>query len=83
MIKFWSVTLIVPAISFGLVTSHASPFASSAAALKATTSEAGVVEQVHACNRVCERGRVEEWGGAIRWHRHVGKTCHPVSCRPS
>jgi hypothetical protein len=82
MMKLWSTTLIIPFISLGLATAHASPFANLASALEVTSENAGVIEQVHACNRVCERGAVEEWGGAVRWHRHVGKACHPISCKP-
>jgi hypothetical protein len=34
------------------------------------------------CNRSCQRGPVEEWGGVVRWHRHVGPECRPVRCYP-
>jgi hypothetical protein len=34
------------------------------------------------CNRSCQRGPVEEWGGVVRWHRHVGPECRPVRCTP-
>jgi hypothetical protein len=61
---------------------QAMPFANAASVLKNTTEETSVIEQVHACNRVCQRGPVEEWGGAVRWHRHVGKVCRPVHCAP-
>ena len=40
------------------------------------------IERVHRCNRICRRGPVEEWGGLMRWHRHVGPQCRVVRCRP-
>jgi hypothetical protein len=60
----------------------AMPLAWSAAGVNAAINASGLVEQVHVCNRVCRKGAVEEWGGAVAWHRHVGKACKPVKCSP-
>jgi hypothetical protein len=65
-----------------VVSAQAAPLAKSAAALKSAIEEANMIEHVDACNRACRRGRVEEWGNAVRWHRHVGPTCRPVHCSP-
>jgi hypothetical protein len=74
--------LITGALAFGLASgvAQAVPFANSAAGLKAAAEESNLIEHVDACNRVCRKGPVEEWGGAIRWHRHVGKACRPIHC---
>jgi hypothetical protein len=81
MAKLWSMALVVALVAVGVVNTQASPFANLASALKVTSDDTGIIEQVHVCNRVCERGPVEEWGGAERWHRHVGKACRPISCK--
>jgi hypothetical protein len=51
-----------------------------------TTKAADVTNTIQLadrCNRACRRGPVKEWGGVVRWHRHVGPNCRPVSCRPN
>jgi hypothetical protein len=60
---------------------QANPLTNSATGLKAAAEESNLIEHVDACNRVCRKGPVEEWGGAVRWHRHVGKACRPVIVR--
>jgi len=50
--------------------------------LKAAAEESSLIEHVHACNRVCAKAAVEEWGGKVAWHRHVGKACRPAKCTP-
>jgi hypothetical protein len=60
----------------------AGPLAQSGAAIGKAAEDIGAVQLVHECHRVCERGPVEEWGGAVRWHRHVGRICRPVRCSP-
>ena len=70
------------ALGLAGATAQALPLAGSAAGLSAAANEAGLLTNVDACNRVCRKGPVEEWGGAVRWHRHVGKACKPVKCSP-
>jgi hypothetical protein len=83
MTRFATMTM-ADALALGLFTAtpQALPLASSAAGLNAAVNETGLVTHVDACNRVCRKGPVEEWGGAVRWHRHVGKACQPVKCAP-
>jgi hypothetical protein len=70
------------ALGLATATAEAVPLAGSAAGLNAAAKETGLVAQVDACNRVCRKGPVEEWGGTVQWHRHVGKACRPVKCAP-
>jgi hypothetical protein len=72
----------VPALGLVTATAQAVPLAGSAAGLNAAANETGLVTHVDACNRLCRKGPVEEWGGAVRWHRHVGKACRPTKCTP-
>jgi hypothetical protein len=87
MIRFWGFSLIGGALAFALTIDvvQATPLSNAAAGVQSAaagnTADSNLM-QVHECNRVCERGPVEEWGGGIRWHRHVGKECRPVHCRP-
>ena len=83
MIRIQGLSLIGGALAFGLAIgmAQATPLSSAVAGIQAAAGDASLV-QVHECNRVCERGPVEEWGGATRWHRHVGKACRPVHCTP-
>jgi hypothetical protein len=76
--------LVLGTVALGTVAGMASamPLSQSAAGVNAAINDSGLVEQVHACNRVCRKGAVEEWGGAVAWHRHVGKACKPVKCSP-
>jgi hypothetical protein len=72
----------VLALGLATATAQAVPLAGSAAGLNAAADEAGLVTHVDACNRVCRKAAVPEWGGAVGWHRHVGKACRPVKCTP-
>jgi hypothetical protein len=72
----------VLALGLAAATAQALPLASSAAGLNAAANETGLIARVDSCNRVCRKGPVEEWGGAVGWHRHVGKACRPVKCTP-
>jgi hypothetical protein len=38
------------------------------------------IEQVHGTHRSCRLGRVWQWGGVVRWHRHVGPRNRAVRC---
>jgi hypothetical protein len=77
-------TLTVAALALGLAAgvAQAMPLANSAAGLKVAADESNLIVQVDACNRVCRKGAVEEWGGSVAWHRHVSKACRPVHCKP-
>jgi hypothetical protein len=78
-----AMTLTAGALSLGLLTTaQGMPLTNSAAGLKAAADGTVLVEHVDACNRVCRKAAVPEWGGAVRWHRHVGKACRPVKCSP-
>ncbi len=83
MIRFQALSLISGALTFGLTigVAQATPLSNVAAGLQVAAGDSSLI-QVHECNRVCERGPVEKWGGAIRWHRHVGRACRPVGCTP-
>jgi hypothetical protein len=82
--QFYGKTLAAGVLAFGLATAmaQAMPLTNSAAGLKAAADDTSLIEHVDACNRVCRKGPVEEWGGAVRWHRHVGKACKPTRCTP-
>jgi hypothetical protein len=81
--RFYAKTLAAGVLVFGVATMvQAMPLTNSAAGLKAAADDTSLIEHVDACNRVCRKGPVEEWGGAVRWHRHVGKACKPVKCTP-
>ena len=84
MTRFHGTTLTAGVLAFGLVAAaaQAMPLTNSAAGLKAAADDASLIEHVDACNRVCRKAAVPEWGGAVRWHRHVGKACKPVKCTP-
>jgi hypothetical protein len=69
-------------LGLATATAQALPLAGAAAGLNAAANETGLITHVDSCNRVCRKGPVEEWGGAVRWHRHVGKACRPVKCTP-
>ena len=38
------------------------------------------IEQVHGTHRSCRLGRVWQWGGVVRLHRHVGRRNTAVRC---
>lgn len=84
MTRLHGLMLTAGTLAFVIVTgmAEAIPLTNSAAGLKAAADESSLIEQVHHCNRVCRKGPVEEWGGGVRWHAHVGKACRPVHCTP-
>ncbi len=84
MRRLQGLSLTAAALAFGFVSvaSQAMPLTNAAAGLKAAGEESNLIERVDACNRYCRKGSVEEWGGAVRWHRHVGKACRPIHCSP-
>jgi hypothetical protein len=69
-------------LGLATATAQALPLAGTAAGVNAAANETGLITHVDACNRVCRKAPVPEWGGAERWHRHVGKACRPVKCTP-
>ncbi len=83
MAKLWARVALGGALALASGTMVvAGPLVQSGAAIRKATEDIGAVQLVHECNRLCERGPVEEWGGAVRWHRHVGRLCRPVRCTP-
>jgi hypothetical protein len=66
-------------LAFGAA--NATPLGNAAAGLKTTAENSNLIDQVHHCNKACMRGPVEEWGGAVRWHRH-NRACRPIHCAP-
>jgi hypothetical protein len=67
-------------ICFLATTAPAAPPGQGAGSTIGAAAEVSLVEQAHGCNRVCTLGRVRQWGGALRLHRHVGPACRPVRC---
>jgi hypothetical protein len=76
------VMVLACSVAVMTVSAQAMPLANSAGALKSTVDDSDLIQRVDACNRACRKGPVEEWGNAVRWHRHVGSSCRPVSCTP-
>jgi hypothetical protein len=60
------------ALGLATATAQAVPLAGSAAGLNAAVNETGLITHVDACNRVCRKGPVEEWGGAVA----MASPCH-------
>jgi hypothetical protein len=79
-----TLAIIGGAVAFGLVTgvAKATPPIGAANAIKSATPTSNMILQVDGCNRYCKRGEVPEWGGVVRWHRHVGQFCKPIACIP-
>ena len=82
MIRSYGRVLVILVLGMMAGVANATPLNSSAVGLNAAMDETGLVQHVDACNRVCRNAPVPEWGGAVRWHRHVGKACKPVKCSP-
>ena len=82
--KLKMLTIAAGAIAIGFVTgwAQALPLTVSAEGVKSAADASSLTKPVDACNRVCRKGPVPEWGGSVRWHRHVGKACEPVKCTP-
>ena len=58
----------------------AAPFSQAADATLRAAATLNLIEDVHGTHRACRLGRVPRWGGAVRWHRHVGPGHVPVRC---
>jgi len=61
-------------------TGVAAPPSLGADAMISAAAEVSLIDHTHGCHRACRVGRVPRWGGAIRFHRHVGPACVPVRC---
>ena len=61
-------------------TGVALPISLGAEATIESAATLSTIEQVHGTHRSCRLGRVWQWGGAVRWHRHVGSRHTPVRC---
>ncbi len=61
-------------------TGVAVPLSSGAEATIESSATLSTIEQVHGTHRSCRLGRVWQWGGAIRLHRHLGSRNAPVRC---
>jgi hypothetical protein len=84
MIKARLLATIASAVALGFMPDAgvAVPLAQSMQPTKTAARHMDMIEGVHRCNRICRRGPVEEWGGLVRWHLHVGPQCRVVRCRP-
>jgi hypothetical protein len=58
----------------------AAPLSLGADATINATAKMSLIEYTHGRHRACVVGRVPRWGGAIRFHRHVGPNNVPVRC---
>jgi len=61
-------------------TGVAAPLSLGADAMISAAAEVSLIDHTHGCHRACRVGRVPRWGGAIRFHRHVGRNHAPVRC---
>ena len=90
MRRLFGLTLAAAALAFGVVTGTAAAMAHSsstaganaAAELPLSSFSTGAYAAAEGCHRMCERHAVPEWGGIVRWHRHVGAACRPIHCTP-
>jgi hypothetical protein len=82
MSKLMMLATVIALIAVGGSRIVAAPLAQSGAATNSAAEESSMLQFVDRCNRACRRGPVEEWGGIVRWHRHVGPQCRPVRCSP-
>jgi hypothetical protein len=60
--------------------STALPLGSGAEATIESAATLTTIEQVHGTHRSCRIGRVWQWGGALRLHRHIGRRNTAVRC---
>jgi hypothetical protein len=67
-------------LAFVGTTSVAAPLSLGAGATMSAAAEVSLIENTHGRHRACVVGRVPRWGGAIRFHRHVGAAHVPVRC---
>jgi hypothetical protein len=82
MNKLMMLVTVIALVAIGGSRIVAAPLAQSGAATNSAAEDSSMLQLVHVCNRTCRRGPVEEWGGVIRWHRHVGPQCRVVRCSP-
>jgi hypothetical protein len=68
------------ALLLTISTSLALPLSLGAEATIESAATLSTIEQVHGAHRSCRLGRVWQWGGVVRWHRHVGSRNRPVRC---
>jgi hypothetical protein len=61
-------------------TSVALPLSLGAGATIESAATLSTMEQVHGTHRSCRLGRVWQWGGVVRLHRHRGSRNSPVRC---
>jgi hypothetical protein len=82
MKKFILSALVAGVIALPLAISNsvAMPLSLAAEATIASAATLSTLEQVHGTHRSCRLGRVWQWGGAVRLHRHVGSRNSPVRC---
>jgi hypothetical protein len=67
-------------LAFVGTTGIAAPLSLGADATMSAAAQVSLIEQTHGTHRACVVGRVPRWGGAIRFHRHVGRNNAPVRC---
>jgi hypothetical protein len=67
-------------LAFVARTGIAAPLSLGADATISAGAEVSLIEHTHGRHRACVVGRVPRWGGAIRFHRHVGRANTPVRC---
>ena len=61
-------------------TTVALPLSLGAEATIESAATLSTIEQVHGTHRSCRPGRVWQWGGVIRLHRHIGSRNTPLRC---
>jgi hypothetical protein len=67
-------------LAFAASTGVTAPLSLGADATIRATAEVNLIEPTHGRHRACVVGRVPRWGGAVRFHRHVGPNNVPVRC---
>ena len=82
MSKLNRMVAVVGGLALALVagTVPAAPVGQGSTVLVKANATISSMELTHGCHRACVLGRVPRWGGAIRFHRHVGPNCVPVRC---
>src|SRR5271167_1901304 len=65
IMRILGMTLTAGVLALGLAAgiAQAMPLSNSAAGLKTAADESNLIVHVDACNRVCRKGVVAEWGG--------------------
>ena len=82
MTKFGLSAVLGGALALALATgdSMALPLGLGAEATIESAADLTTIEWVHGNHRSCRLGRVRQWGGVVRLHRHVGPRNTPVRC---